>query len=63
MSMFLHELCCFDEFILGWMKRTFVRNETQVALSPKDFDVLSYLVMNPEWVVGREELLREVWQT
>ena len=58
----MYELYRLGEFILGWMKRTFVRNETQVALSPKDFDVLSYLVMNPEWVVGKEELLREVWQ-
>jgi len=51
----------FDEFVLNRRKRTLLRDGEPVALSPKAFEVLSFLVMNSGRVVGKEELLKAVW--
>jgi DNA-binding winged helix-turn-helix (wHTH) protein/tetratricopeptide (TPR) repeat protein len=51
----------FDEFDLDPARRTLERNGQLVPLSPKAFDVLSYLVRNPARVVTKEELLKAVW--
>jgi DNA-binding response OmpR family regulator len=44
--------------ILG--RRAYVRG-TELALKPREFDLLAYLAANPDRVVSREQLLREVW--
>jgi DNA-binding response OmpR family regulator len=41
--------------------RTVTRAGTPVALSPKEFDMLHYLLRNRGAVVRRDQLLREVW--
>ena len=51
----------FDEFILNPYARTLTRHGKSVALSPKSFEVLSYLVKNPGRVVLKDELLSAVW--
>ena len=51
----------FDEFELDPSRRVLSRNETPVALTPKAFDVLSYLVLNPGRVVTKDELLKSIW--
>jgi DNA-binding winged helix-turn-helix (wHTH) protein/Tol biopolymer transport system component len=51
----------FDEFELDPSRRVLSRNETPVSLTPKAFDVLSYLVLNPGRVVTKEELLKAIW--
>ncbi len=51
----------FDEFELDPSRRVLSRNESPVALTPKAFDVLSYLVLNPGRVVTKDELLKSVW--
>jgi DNA-binding winged helix-turn-helix (wHTH) protein/Tol biopolymer transport system component len=51
----------FDEFELDPSRRVLSRNKTPVALTPKVFDVLSYLVLNPGRVVTKDELLKSVW--
>jgi DNA-binding winged helix-turn-helix (wHTH) protein/tetratricopeptide (TPR) repeat protein len=61
MSLTPHDLYRFDAFVLNRRKRVLVRNGAVVGLSPKGFDVLTYLVMNPGRVVEKEELLRAVW--
>jgi two-component system response regulator ResD len=33
----------------------------EVALTPKEFELLVYLARNPDFVFDREQLLREVW--
>ena len=43
-------------------RRAFVRDE-ELALSPKEFDLLTRLVADAGKVVTREQLLRDVWQT
>jgi DNA-binding winged helix-turn-helix (wHTH) protein/tetratricopeptide (TPR) repeat protein len=51
----------FDEFELDAAKRTFTRSGHRVALTPKAFEVLIFLVANPGRVVTKEELMKAVW--
>ena len=51
----------FDEFIVDPLKRSLVRGDVVVPLSPKAFEVLSYLVENPGRVLTKDELLKAVW--
>ena len=51
----------FEEFELDPLRRTVARAGTPVAVSPKAFEVLCYLVKNPARVVTKEELLTAVW--
>ena len=34
----------------------------EIALTAREYELLLYLVRNPDRVVSREEILREVWQ-
>jgi DNA-binding winged helix-turn-helix (wHTH) protein/tetratricopeptide (TPR) repeat protein len=51
----------FDEFELDTRRRSLVRSGAPVTVSPKAFEVLTYLVENPGRVVSKEELLKAVW--
>jgi len=51
----------FDEFTLNPYARTLARHGEPVALAPKAFEVLSYLVKNPGRVILKDELLSAVW--
>lgn len=42
--------------------RVVSRNDTEVTLTPKEFDLLVYLAERPGRVVSRRELLTEVWR-
>src|ERR1700686_693755 len=57
MSNFYH----FGEFVLDPGRRTLARADSPVALTPKAFDVLLFLVQNPNRLVTKEELLQAVW--
>jgi TolB-like protein/DNA-binding winged helix-turn-helix (wHTH) protein/Flp pilus assembly protein TadD len=61
MPLSFKDLYRFDEFTLDPPKRAFARNGTPVTISPKAFEVLTYLVANPGRVVTKEELLSAVW--
>lgn len=61
MSLVISGLYRFDEFELNPARRTFARNGTPVSISPKAFEVLSYLVSNPGRVITKDELLKAVW--
>ena len=61
MPLFINKLYRFDEFVLDPSTRTFARNGKSVLVSPKAFDVLTYLLDNPGRVVTKEELLKAVW--
>ena len=41
-------------------RRVFV-NEQEVAFTTKEFDLLSYLAMNPNRVFGKEQLFDQIW--
>jgi DNA-binding winged helix-turn-helix (wHTH) protein/Tol biopolymer transport system component len=51
----------FDEFELDPSRRVLSRENNPVSLTPKAFDVLSYLVLNPGRVVAKDELLKSIW--
>ena len=61
MQLSTNELLCFDGFCLDLLKRVLTRHDTPITLTPKAFDVLAYLVLNPGRVVPKEELLDAVW--
>src|SRR6476659_11449757 len=51
----------FGQFALDSRKRTVSRADSPVSLTPKAFDVLLFLVQNPNRLVTKEELLHAVW--
>jgi DNA-binding winged helix-turn-helix (wHTH) protein/tetratricopeptide (TPR) repeat protein len=51
----------FGPFILDPTRRRLTRAEIPLSLSPKAFDVLLYLLRNPNRVVDKTELLNSVW--
>ena len=55
------EIFQFGEFRVDPQDRTLRRNDTQVGLNRRAFDVLLYLVRNPGRVVTKDELLKHVW--
>lgn len=51
----------FGQFVLDPARRTLSRADSPVPLTPKAFDVLLFLVQNPNRLVTKEELLQAVW--
>src|SRR6266404_1830031 len=51
----------FGQFALDSRKRTLSRADSPLSLTPKAFDVLLFLVQNPNRLVTKEELLQAVW--
>jgi DNA-binding winged helix-turn-helix (wHTH) protein len=52
---------CFDEFELHPASRDLLRNGERVALPPKSFECLAYLLTHRDRAVGRDELISAVW--
>lgn len=50
------------ELTFNGEKRTLLKNGDEVDLTSREFDLIKYLISSPGKVVGREELMREVWQ-
>jgi DNA-binding winged helix-turn-helix (wHTH) protein/Flp pilus assembly protein TadD len=55
------ELYRFDGFELDPVRRVLSRADEPILLTPKAFDVLAYLVLNPGRVVTKDELLKAIW--
>src|SRR5271170_2637550 len=51
----------FGQFVLDPDKRALCRADLPVSLTPRAFDVLLFLVQNPNRLVTKEELLQAVW--
>src|SRR5277367_2882115 len=51
----------FGQFVLDPAKRALCRADSPVSLTPRAFDVLLFLVQNPNRLVTKEELLQAVW--
>jgi DNA-binding response OmpR family regulator len=54
------ELTC-GSLTLDRLKRLVLVAKTQVDLTPREFDLLEYLMLRPDVVVRRSELLEQVW--
>jgi len=51
----------FGEFTLDPRRRTLMRGVLPISLTPRAFDVLLFLLKNPNRLVFKEELLQAVW--
>jgi len=51
----------FGQFALDSRRRTLSRADSPVSLTPTAFDVLLFLVQNPNRLVTKQELLQAVW--
>ena len=51
----------FGPFRLDPGRRVLTRGGVAVALTPKVFDTLLYLVENPDRLIGKDEILGAVW--
>ncbi len=52
----------FGDFRVDAAKRLLYRRENEpIALTPKVFDTLLYLVKNNQRVIEKDELMREIW--
>jgi DNA-binding winged helix-turn-helix (wHTH) protein len=57
----MSDLYRFGEFMLDTRRRALSRAGSSVSLTPKAYDVLLFLVQNPNRLVTKEELLQSVW--
>src|SRR5271169_1305911 len=57
----MSNLYSFGQFVLDPDKRALCRADSPVSLTPRAFDVLLFLVQNPNRLVTKEELLQAVW--
>ena len=55
------ELYEFDKFCLDVSERFLLRNGKRVALADRAFDTLCVLVRRGNQLVGKDELMTEVW--
>src|ERR1700690_3402119 len=51
----------FGEFVLDPGRGSISRAASPISVTPKPFDVLLFLVQNPNSLVTKEELLQAVW--
>jgi len=51
----------FERFLLDPGRRALSCADSPISLTPKSFDVLLFLVQNPNRLVTKEELLQAVW--
>ncbi|KZE47513.1 PhoB family transcriptional regulator [Brevibacillus parabrevis] len=49
------------DLLVDEKKRLVMRGESPVELTPREFDLLVYLVRHVNQVLGREQILNEVW--
>src|SRR5579863_378475 len=57
----MNHLYRFGQFVLDSRRRTLSHADSPISLTPKAFDVLLFLVRNPNRLVTKEELLQAVW--
>jgi TolB-like protein/DNA-binding winged helix-turn-helix (wHTH) protein len=51
----------FEDYILDDARRELWRGTEAIEIEPQVFDLLAYLVLNPDRVVTRDELLQAIW--
>jgi two-component system, OmpR family, response regulator NblR len=51
----------FGELVLDLNTRQVIRNEQVIDLTMKEFELLKYLMSNPQQVMTREEIIENVW--
>lgn len=55
------EILKYSDLEMNLLKRTVIRQGIEITLTPKEFDLLKYLLSNSERVVTRNDLSQKVW--
>jgi len=55
------DILTFENMVVYPSKRIVKEGNNEIALTPKEFDLLTFLCRNPEQVFKREHLLDKVW--
>ncbi len=58
---FSHQILDFGEILLNDMERTVLVRDEEVHLTPIEYQLLRYLMRNPNRPISKDELFREVW--
>lgn len=53
----------FEDMVVDYLGRKLTIENEQVNLTPKEFDLLIYLLNNKNIALDREKILKEVWKT
>lgn len=53
----------YEDLCLDLNTKTALRGKKEVKLTPKEFDLLKYLIENPERILSRTEISEKVWNT
>ena len=51
----------FDDYVIDVVRRELWNGAARIPMEPQVFDLLAYLVQNPDRVVSRDELLQAIW--
>ena len=57
----LHKIYHFGAFCLDLNERLLTRKDKPIALTPKAFEVLAYLIERRSHLVEKDDLMHEVW--
>ncbi len=57
------EILKFSSLVINLASRTVTRNQQEVELTAKEFDLLWFLASNPERVFTREQLIYHIWNS
>jgi DNA-binding response OmpR family regulator len=55
------EVLRFSDLLMDIPKRVVTRSDKNIVLTPREFQLLEYLMRNPGRVISRSELSKEVW--
>lgn len=53
----------YDDLVMQLNTRKVTRSDKEIKLTPKEFNLLKYLLENPERVLPRSEIAQKVWDT
>jgi DNA-binding response OmpR family regulator len=56
-------LLTYSDLIMNLQTKTVTRKEKEINLTPKEFNLLEYMMQNPERVLSRHEIADKVWST
>ena len=60
-DLLLENEICIDDLVINYRQRTVTHQGNRLMLTPKEFDLLYYLVNNRSIALSREQLLNAVW--
>lgn len=57
------EELCYADIRINLKTQTVSRSDRMIKLTPKEYDLLFYMVQNPERIITRKEITQQVWHT